>query len=207
MPPRTLYDRLAPIYDLLAAPEAAIRRAAVRLLAPQPGERILELGSGTGQALQSIADACGPTGLALGLDLSWAMCHRAAGRLRGDHAAGWLVLQSDARHLPVQSHALHGALAVLTLETLPLADLPLALSRCRDVLVPGGRLVVASISAEGRGPIHHLYGWAHKALPRLVDCRPIHVADELARAGWAVRQVERVSLMGLTVDLVLASRA
>jgi len=40
------------------------------MLAGQPGESILEVGFGTGHCLVEIAKAFGPTGKALGIDIS-----------------------------------------------------------------------------------------------------------------------------------------
>src|SRR5512140_15660 len=49
---RASYNRLAPIYDWISGPsETALRQEGLRLLAPRLGERLLEIGFGTGQAL------------------------------------------------------------------------------------------------------------------------------------------------------------
>ena len=53
---RDSYNRLAPIYDLVAHPfERRHTRVAVELLTPLPGEALLEPGCGTGNNLVTLA--------------------------------------------------------------------------------------------------------------------------------------------------------
>ncbi|HDD61451.1 MAG TPA: 2-heptaprenyl-1,4-naphthoquinone methyltransferase, partial [Chloroflexi bacterium] len=49
------YSSLSGIYDLVASSEKRFIRLGLALLYPQPGERILEIGFGTGYAQQHIA--------------------------------------------------------------------------------------------------------------------------------------------------------
>src|SRR4029078_4914664 len=45
-------------------------RAAVKALAPRAGERILDIGCGSGQTTLDLAEAVGPAGRVLGVDIS-----------------------------------------------------------------------------------------------------------------------------------------
>ncbi|PWH15610.1 MAG: hypothetical protein DDG59_11225 [Anaerolineae bacterium] len=68
---RRNYDRLSRWYDLItASTEERYRRQGLRVLDPQEGEMILEVGFGTGNALVAIAQAVGNSGKAVGVDLS-----------------------------------------------------------------------------------------------------------------------------------------
>ena len=49
-----------------------------------------------------------------------------------------------------------------------------------------------------------LYRWSHEHFPTFVDCRPIDSPALLAASGFSVEQVRRLSMWGLSVDLVLA---
>lgn len=49
---------------------AALGRRAIRALAPIAGERILDIGCGTGATVVELADAVGPGGAVVGVDIS-----------------------------------------------------------------------------------------------------------------------------------------
>jgi len=75
------YRRIAPTYDLICRPlYGGARRSAVRALGLQPGQRVLEVGCGTGLALANLAAAVGPEGAVVGVDGSPAMLARARRR-------------------------------------------------------------------------------------------------------------------------------
>jgi ubiquinone/menaquinone biosynthesis C-methylase UbiE len=198
------YDRLARWYDLLSLPERPLKRRALELLAPQEGERVLVVGSGTGQELAWIARA---GALALGVDVAPAMCRRALARLARAQLLGLAApLCADGRHLPVARGSFHAALLVFTLELFAPQEMPLVLSEVASALAPGGRLAVASLSRRRTTALTRLYEWAHTRWPRAIDCRPILAAPLLAAQGWHTSRLEDASLCGLPVDLVLAHR-
>ena len=75
------YRRIAPSYDLVCRPlYAGPRRAAVDALSLQPGERVLDVGCGTGLALPALAAAVGESGRVVGVDGAPPMLARAARR-------------------------------------------------------------------------------------------------------------------------------
>lgn len=69
-----LFDQLALHYDQGGVPWfAPIARRLVELVAPQPGERALDIGSGRGAVTFPLREAVGPTGHVTAVDLSPAM--------------------------------------------------------------------------------------------------------------------------------------
>jgi ubiquinone/menaquinone biosynthesis C-methylase UbiE len=96
------YGRVAAVYDLVENPfERRARKQGLRLLAGRRGERVLEIGPGTGHALAALADGVGPSGKVAGIDLSARMLGRA--RRRVTHArstARVAFIQGDAHRLP-----------------------------------------------------------------------------------------------------------
>ena len=68
---KAFYNKISHVYDLLAEhSEGPMRRAGLDQLDAKPGEKVLEIGFGTGHALVSLAQSVGPTGRVYGLDLS-----------------------------------------------------------------------------------------------------------------------------------------
>lgn len=207
---RRAYDRMAPWYEAVAgASEAPSRRRALALLAPRPGERVLEIGFGTGTLLLPLARAVGDGGEVVGVDLSPGMHARARSRLdRSRDGARVRLHEADATALPVAGGSVDAAIATFVLELFDTPEIPMVLAEIARVLRPGGRLVVAAMSDEGGcAPMRRLYGWAHERFERLADCRPIPAARLLREASFAVTAAEKRSMWGLQVDLVAATRA
>lgn len=197
---RAAYDRLSRWYDTLAAPsEAPARAAGVRLLAAQPGERVLEIGAGTGHALLALAQAGARP---VGIDLSPGMLRVARRRLSAGGAAAALLCGDGAR-LPVADGAFDAVFMAFTLELFDTPELPVVLADCRRVLRPGGRLVVVSLHS-GPGRLVRLYEWAHRRWPVTVDCRPIPLAQCLEASDFRVVTSERRTLWGLPVAVCAA---
>ena len=99
---KALYDKIAHVYDLLSEhTEGSVREAGLRMLAPQPGETVLEIGFGTGHALVWLARAVGPCGKVHGIDLSEGMLAVAAGLLQREGMADRVEMRTgDAASLP-----------------------------------------------------------------------------------------------------------
>ena len=157
------YRRNARFYDLLVAGSTeALGRAAVQRLALRPGDRVLDLGCGTGLSLPLLRDAVGSTGVVYGVDLSPDMLARARARLE---AAGWsnvVLIEANAEtfELPEPVHAM------LCCYTHDILLSPIAVPRALEFLVRGGVAVAA-----GAKLVHGWRGW-------LIN--PITVAYSLA---------------------------
>ena len=167
------------------------------ILAPKPGERILDIGVGPGLLAYDLARLAGETGRVLGLDASADMLAMARARLADLPQAE--CLQGDAVTLdPAEDDAFDAAVCTQVYEYV--ADMPLALSNLRRVLRPGGRAlildtdwrsIVWNASDEAR-MTRVLHAWDdHLADPHL----PAKLGPLLARAGFEVRRVEIVPML------------
>jgi ubiquinone/menaquinone biosynthesis C-methylase UbiE len=206
---RASYNRLSGWYDALAG--GSERQAAEqgwRQLAWHAGERVLELGPGTGHGLKAAAQTTGDTGRVVGLDLAEGMLRVARARLSAAHLAERVALhQGDATRLPYPSDAFDAISMSFALELFDPPDLADVLSECWRVLRPGGRLgVVAMAQQAPPSLIVRLYLFAHMHWPALVDCRPIPVRECLEAAHFKVTAAARLSVWGLPVDAVTASK-
>lgn len=205
---RAFYDRISRVYDLLAdRSEAPIRRAALQLLEARAGEKLLEIGCGTGRSLVELAKAVGPTGRVFGLDLSARMLEQARANLA---KAGLLervrLRRGDAAQMPYPEASMDGVFMSFTLELFDTPEIPRVLRECRRVLRTGGRLVVVGMSKDGgTDPLVGVFEWAHKHFPNFVDCRPIFVREALEAAGFAIAKVLQKH-MWIPVEIVRAIR-
>ncbi|MBN1421643.1 MAG: methyltransferase domain-containing protein [Planctomycetes bacterium] len=203
---RDYYDKISRIYDLLSEPaEGPVRRLALEMLSIRPGETVLEVGPGTGHGLVAIARAVGPEGMVFGIDLSESMLDRAHDLLARDGLSERArLIRGDAEDLPIESGTVDAILMSFTLELFDTPAIPRVLGECLRVLRPAGRIVVVSLSKqEHEGPAVKLFEWLHRRFPALLNCRPIHVREELARAGFRIRAARHASV-GLPVEIVLA---
>lgn len=155
---RATYDRVAAVYDLAENPfEYRARDQAVRMLAVRPGERVLEIGPGTGHALAALASSAGPSGKVAGIDLSGRMLGRARRRVRrvtrAGHAARAALIQGDAHRLPMAAGTFDAVFMSFVLELIDTPQIPQVLDECRRVLRPGGRLAVVCLQLTRPPPV------------------------------------------------------
>ncbi|RMH23451.1 MAG: methyltransferase domain-containing protein [Acidobacteria bacterium] len=202
---RRYYNKLARFYDRLAeASEQPMRDAGIELLAPAPGERLLEIGCGTGHSLTALAERTGSGGAVYGVELAERMLVEARRHLRRRRSGGRVLLvQGDGEHLPVAGASLDGIFMSFVLELFDTPAIPRLLAECRRALRPGGRLAVVGLSKEGDDSLlRKAYEWTHEHFPNLLDCRPIHVRTSLARSGFSIRAA-RLERMWVPVEVVL----
>ncbi len=207
---RRTYNRLAHWYDLIAgASEGRLVTEGVERLSLQPGERVLEIGCGTGRGLVLIAKGVGMEGRVHGIDLSEGMVDVARARVNEAGLEDRVELrQGDGRQLPYGGGTFDAVFMSFTLELFDTPDIPTVLKECRRVLRTRGRLGVVSLSRESRiDTAVRLYEWLHSKLPTLVDCRPIMTRSLIGRAGFEIVSEIHRSMVGLPVGIVTAKVA
>jgi demethylmenaquinone methyltransferase/2-methoxy-6-polyprenyl-1,4-benzoquinol methylase len=206
---KAFYNKIAGVYDLLAErSEGPMRATALKMFAPAPGERLLEIGPGTGHVLVELARAVGPAGRVFGLDLSENMLGQAKALLERENLADRVTLAcGDAENLPYPADSLDGIFMCFTLELFDTPEIPRVLDQCQRALRPGGRIVVAAVSKEAkRGFVLQAFEWTHEHFPNLLDCRPIYARQALETAGFVVEDA-RVESMWVPVEIVRARKS
>lgn len=134
---------------------AVLHRRLLERAAIAPGERVLDVGCGPGRLTLAAAEAAGPNGEALGIDLSSEMIALATQKAtRSKHPARFQIAGIEA--LPAPADHFDVVLASLMLHHLPPELQQRAFAEVRRVLKPGGRFVALDFSATPRHGLGHL---------------------------------------------------
>lgn len=158
---RTMFDRIAPVYDVMnrvmtAGLDRRWRRHAVAAVV-RPGDRVLDACCGTGD-LALAAEREG--GIVTGLDFSAEMLARAR---RKSGTIEWV--QGDLLALPYPDGTFDAATVGFGARNV--ADLPAALAELRRVLRPGGRLAILEITRPRGAPRPFFSLWFDRVVPLL----------------------------------------
>jgi len=203
------YDRLARAYELVSGRfEAPHREEGLRLLDVREGERVLEVGFGTGACVVALARAVGTTGSVKALDLSSGMRAVAQARVEREGVQGNVeLITGDAAALPWSEGSFDAVFSSFVLELFDTPELPKVLAEWGRVLKRGGRLgLVSLVTPPAPKLATRLYAWAHRMMPTLVDCRAIPLRELVEAAGFQVEQATLGSLAGLPVQALVARR-
>jgi ubiquinone/menaquinone biosynthesis C-methylase UbiE len=204
---RQNYDRLSRWYDLFSLSEYRLSKIGLRLLSIQPGDRVLEIGFGTGRALIALAIAAGESGCVCGIDLSPGMLAVAGQRVhRSGQSGNIFTLVGDAARLPYPDLQFSAVFMGFTLELFDRKVIPIVLAECLRILQPQGRLGIVSLAKKDTRSVK-IYEWFHARFPKVVDCRPISVRPLIEDAGFFVAQMMEDYLWGLPVDVVIANKS
>jgi len=142
-----LFDEVADAYDAVDVDFfGPIADGLVDLLALQPGERLLDVGSGKGQVLSRALAITGADEQSIGIDLSAGMLGEARRRLdsAGFDRARLHVMDGQAPSIPTHSFDVVASSLVLFFMPDPLA----ALEAWNRLLVPGGRVGITTFAPQ-----------------------------------------------------------
>jgi len=157
---RELFTGIVPTYDLLnhllsLGLDRVWRRRAAEYADLKPGEKALDVCTGTGDLAAELARRVGEKGEVWGVDLVSKMLERAREKYPADHFPQLKFREGDALALPISE----GAFSVITMAfgLRNLQDLEAFFQEAMRVLTPGGRLLCLELTRPRHWPLSWLY--------------------------------------------------
>jgi demethylmenaquinone methyltransferase/2-methoxy-6-polyprenyl-1,4-benzoquinol methylase len=171
---RAMFDRIARVYDLMNSVMTAglhhqWRRRAADLAAVGPGDRVLDVATGTGDLAIELAGRVAPAGEVVGSDFSEEMLATARRKVAGRPAGAGPGLRfewGNALELPYED----GTFAAVTVGfgARNFSALQQGLSEMTRVVAPGGRVVVLEITTPQRPPLSTFFSlWFDRVVPMI----------------------------------------
>jgi demethylmenaquinone methyltransferase / 2-methoxy-6-polyprenyl-1,4-benzoquinol methylase len=163
---RAMFDRIARVYDLMNSLMTAglhhrWRERAADLAAVGPGDRALDVASGTGDLAIELARRVGPSGTVVGSDFSQAMLERAR-----EKSTAVMWEWADALELPYPDRGFDAATVGFGARNF--SDLDRGLAELVRVVRPGGRVVILEITTPQRPPLSTFFSvWFDRIVPAL----------------------------------------
>jgi SAM-dependent methyltransferase len=174
----------------------------VELSNARPGQRVLDIATGSGEPALTAARAVGPSGHVVAVDMSPGMLKIASARIASAGLTNVELVESDAESLQLDAHSFDAVLCRWGLMFMP--DLDGLLHKLHRALIPGGRLATAVWSTGDRVPI---CGLARDAIRQITGITPppnapdpLKLADTsileraLVAAGFRDVSIERLAV-------------
>lgn len=204
------YDRYSRVYDWIGGQmERQYAQFGVDQLDVVPGERVFEIGYGTGHMIVSLAHAVGLTGKVFGIDISPGMYQVTWQRVQKSGVSSRVkLLCGDVLELPTEKAGFDAIFMAFTLELFDTPEIPLVLTKCWQLLKPDGRMSVVALSKyQGTTRMVRLYEWVNRWFPQWVDCRPIYCEQAVKQAGFTISKNFIQKMFGLPVETIIAKKS
>lgn len=186
----TVWDRPARLYDFQLFLERIAIDQALELAAIGPGDRLLDLGTGTGVVLARLAARADAPREAVGVDRSGSMLAAAQ-----DVPHAWRLLCADATALPFANESFDVVTAAYLLHLLEPPARSAVIAEAARVLRPGGRLIAVTVCTPRSAALASLFApvvaIARRSRGIMAGLRVLDPRHELIDGGFRVREARR----------------
>lgn len=202
------FEKLAPHYDLLLdlltlGGYATFLRKAFRILAPKKGEKILDLCSGTGRMVSWVAEAVGPEGKVIGMDMARSMVEVAKQRYGG--SKNLIFLQRDVTQPWEDQNDFDGIFTSFSIHELPEQSRAKVLEQAYSSLKEKGRMVIADFNPQVSGIVRLISLLFFKLFERgNVNFFDFHLNEALRKAGF--KRIKTFSVSGGLLQIILVHK-
>jgi demethylmenaquinone methyltransferase/2-methoxy-6-polyprenyl-1,4-benzoquinol methylase len=168
---RAMFDRIAGLYDRMNSVMTAglhhhWRRRAADLAALAPGQRALDVATGTGDLAFELARRVGPSGSVVGSDFAERMLDLAREKASAAGVRNVRFEPANALALPYEDGSFDAATVGFGARNF--SDLDGGLREMARVVRPGGRVVVLEITTPQRPPLSSFFElWFDRIVPAL----------------------------------------
>jgi demethylmenaquinone methyltransferase/2-methoxy-6-polyprenyl-1,4-benzoquinol methylase len=144
---RKIYDRASVAYDIISYRSDRLKKKGIDIARVKEGNKVLEVGFGTGQILLELAKKVGETGKVYGIEISPKMLEKTMKRVKKCGLSNRVNLKlGDARKLPYDEGTFDMLFNSYMLDLIDTPEIPQIFSEFKRVLKPGGRLVLVNVS-------------------------------------------------------------
>jgi len=183
---RAMFDRIARVYDpmnlvISAFQEPRWRKRAVALTGTRPGDRLLDVATGTGKVAADLHKRAQPGGTVLGVDISPGMIRVAKRRFSDRPGLDFVV--GDALALPTEDGSFDAATIAFGMRNLP--DYGAGFAEMARSVRPGGRVVCLEIARPRSRLARLLQFWFDRIVPVVG-----RVVGQGGAYGYLVRSVK-----------------
>jgi arsenite methyltransferase len=160
----------------------------------RPGEVVVDLGSGGGLDVFLAAKTVGPTGRAIGIDMTTAMIERARANAQSGGYTNVEFYQSTIDQIPLPDASVDCVISNCVLNLAP--DKPAVFREIARVLKPGGRVAVSDIALK-----HELPEAVARSMAAYVGCIAGAIKIEDYKNGLLAAGFEHVEIVDSGADL------
>jgi len=211
------YDLTSHCYHLIMGVfEIKPNMEALKLTGIKKHEKILDAGFGTGWVIEKMIELINPTQKIHGIDFAKGMIQSTRDFLKKKQLDKRVILvKGNFLSLPYKNESFDIVFASFILDLQRIVDIHKLLQELKRVLKPNGRIVIVSMTKEGKGLLkiaRCFYDWFYLFWPTIfgyrASSRPIYVNKEIKKAGLYIikQKLTHIVFFHFPIKIIVAKK-